>query len=65
MPSTFFYDDNFVVDKARTELLVRCPTGLTPTWSAQVRADAAQRSLSCPEVDHEFLTLMRRSGCWW
>ena len=61
----FFYDDNFVVNKARTTELLRsmCATGLTPTWSAQVRADAAQRSLSCPEVDHEFLTLMRRSGC--
>ena len=61
----FFYDDNFVVNKARTtDLLCSMRTaGLTPTWSAQVRADAARCSLSRPEVDHEFLTLMRQSGC--
>ena len=61
----FFYDDNFVVNKARTtELLCSMrATGLTPIWSAQVRADAARCSLSRPEVDHEFLTLMRQAGC--
>jgi radical SAM superfamily enzyme YgiQ (UPF0313 family) len=37
--------------------------GLTPDWFAQVRADTALRSLSRPEVDHDFLALMRRSGC--
>ena len=61
----FFYDDNFVVNKARTTELLRAmrTTGLTPIWSAQVRADAARCSLSRPEVDHEFLTLMRQAGC--
>jgi len=61
----FFYDDNFVVNKARTAELLRSMTasGLTPVWSAQVRADAARCSLSRPDVDHEFLTLMRQAGC--
>ncbi len=61
----FFYDDNFVVNKARTTELLRAmfASNLTPTWSAQVRADAARCSLSRPEVDHEFLTLLRNSGC--
>ncbi len=38
-------------------------TGLTPNLFAQVRADAVHRSRSRPEVDHELLDLMRRSGC--
>ena len=38
-------------------------TGLTPNWFAQVRADAVHRSRSHPEVDHDFLDLMRHSGC--
>jgi radical SAM superfamily enzyme YgiQ (UPF0313 family) len=61
----FFYDDNFVVNKARTTELLRsmCAADLTPPWAAQVRADASQYSLSRPEVDHEFLALMRQSGC--
>jgi radical SAM superfamily enzyme YgiQ (UPF0313 family) len=61
----FFYDDNFVVNKARTTELLRsmCAADITPPWAAQVRADASQYSLSRPEVDHEFLTLMRQSGC--
>ena len=61
----FFYDDNFVVNKARTTELLRSMrvAGLTPAWSAQVRADAARCSLSRPEVDHEFLSLMRQAGC--
>ena len=61
----FFYDDNFVVNKARTTELLRAMVApdLTPTWSAQVRADAVLCSPSRPEVDHEFLTLMRQAGC--
>ena len=61
----FFYDDNFVVNKARTtELLCSIrDADLTPIWSAQVRADAARYSLSRPEIDHEFLTLMSQAGC--
>jgi radical SAM superfamily enzyme YgiQ (UPF0313 family) len=61
----FFHDDNFVVNKARTAELLRAMAGagLTPDWFAQVRADTALRSLSRPEVDHDFLALMRRSGC--
>ncbi len=61
----FFHDDNFVVNKARTTKLLQgmCESGLTPTWFAQVRADAALRSLSQPEVDHAFLSLMAASGC--
>ena len=37
----FFYDDNFVVDKARTRALLEgmIARGLTPGWSAQMRAD--------------------------
>ena len=44
----FFYADNFVVNKARTTELLRSMqvADLTPTWSAQVRADAALCSLS-------------------
>ncbi|MDA8071384.1 MAG: radical SAM protein [Actinomycetota bacterium] len=61
----FFHDDNFVVNKARTtELLgAMVRAGHTPGWCAQVRADCAVRSLSHPEPDHDFLALMRRSGC--
>jgi len=61
----FFYDDNFVVNKSRTSELLSSMrvAGLTPVWSAQVRADAALCSLTRPEVDHEFLTLMRQAGC--
>lgn len=61
----FFHDDNFVVNKARTTQLLRgmAGAGLTPDWFAQVRADAALRSLSEPEVDHDFLSLMSNTGC--
>ena len=60
----FFYDDNFVVNKARTrgllEAMVR--SGLALPWFAQVRADVVLRSPVNPEVDHEFLDLMHRAG---
>ena len=63
--SVFFYDDNFVVNKARTTELMRAmrDAGLTPSWYAQVRADATQCSVAHPEIDHGFLGLMRDSGC--
>ncbi len=63
--SVFFSDDNFVVNKARTTQLLQAMVqrGLTPDWSAQVRAAAALRSLSRPEVDHDFLELMHAAGC--
>lgn len=60
----FFYDDNFIVNKARAanllEGMVRAE--LTPKWYAQMRADAVMRSPASSEVDHNFLDLMRRSG---
>ncbi|RJP15265.1 MAG: radical SAM protein [Candidatus Abyssobacteria bacterium SURF_5] len=53
----FFYDDNFTANKKRTkELLSRMiEEGLTPDWTAQVRADVAK--------DDELLDLMERSKC--
>jgi len=64
-PGVFFYDDNFVVDKERTKRLLRAmiAQGLTPRWSAQVRAEVVYRSKRTREVDHELLGLMRDSGC--
>ncbi len=61
----FFHDDNFVVSKARTAGLLRAmlAAGLTPEWFAQVRADTVYRTRAGRETDHEFLALMRRSGC--
>ncbi len=61
----FFYDDNFVVNKARTASLMSAmiAEGLTPNWFAQVRADAALRSKSRPEIDEQFLDLMTDAGC--
>ena len=61
----FFHDDNFVVSKPRSAELLRAmlDAGLTPGWFAQVRADMVYRSRSRAEVDHDFLSLMRRAGC--
>ncbi len=61
----FFYDDNFVVDRRRTKDLLRgmIDRGLTPQWSAQMRADAVFEDRSSRELDHELLSLMRDSGC--
>ena len=61
----FFYDDNFVVNRSRTKELLRgmLEKDLTPTWMAQVRADAALRSPARPDIDDELLSLMRDSGC--
>jgi radical SAM superfamily enzyme YgiQ (UPF0313 family) len=60
----FFYDDNFVTNKARTRALLTgmVRSGLTPNWFAQMRADAVLASPSSLEVDHELLDLMCRSG---
>jgi radical SAM superfamily enzyme YgiQ (UPF0313 family) len=61
----FFYDDNFVVSKARTKALLRAmiERGLTPPWSAQMRAEVVYLDKESRELDHELLTLMRDSGC--
>jgi radical SAM superfamily enzyme YgiQ (UPF0313 family) len=63
--AVFFYDDNFVVDKARTRALLRgmIERGLTPDWSAQMRAEAVYKDKRSRELDHELLGLMRDSGC--
>ena len=63
--SVFFYDDNFVVNKARTRELLRTmlDRGLTPRWSAQVRAEVVYKDKRTRELDHELLALMRDSGC--
>jgi len=63
--SIFFYDDNFVVDKARTLALLQgmIERSLTPPWSAQMRADAVYKDKRSGELDHELLGLMRDSGC--
>lgn len=63
--SVFFYDDNFVVNKARTRELLRAmlDRGLTPRWSAQVRAEIVYKDKRTRELDHELLALMRDSGC--
>ncbi|MGO9753683.1 MAG: B12-binding domain-containing radical SAM protein [Solirubrobacteraceae bacterium] len=61
----FFYDDNFVVNKHRTRDLLEAmiTTGLTPCFSAQVRADMVLKSRARGEIDHEFLELMHAAGC--
>jgi len=63
--AVFFYDDNFVVDKVRTMTLLRrmVERGLTPLWSAQMRAEAVYKDKRTGEIDHELLGLMRDSGC--
>lgn len=60
----FFYDDNFVSNKARTTVLLQdmVRAGTTPPWYAQVRADVVLRSPASAEVDHGFLQLMHRAG---
>ena len=63
--NVFFYDDNFVVDKRHTKELLRrmIQRGVTPNWSAQVRADAVYRDKRTREWDTELLQLMHDSGC--
>jgi len=63
---SFFYDDNFVVNKARTTELssFRCaPPASFRTGPRRFRVDASLMLAVPSEVDHEFLTLMRQSGC--
>lgn len=62
--SVFFYDDNFIVNKQRTARLL---TGMLERrldlrWSAQIRADSVYKNKRMREIDHDFLTLMQRSG---
>lgn len=54
----FFYDDNFAAHPSMTkELLGRMiKENLTPSWTAQVRVDAAK--------DRELLLLMKESNCY-
>ncbi|MBI2844211.1 MAG: radical SAM protein [Armatimonadetes bacterium] len=54
----FFYDDNFTVNRAHTKELLESmlSSGVTPLWTAQVRADVAK--------DRELLNLMRKSNCY-
>lgn len=53
----FFYDDNFLINKERTKLLLEniIRHNLNIKWSAQVRIEAG--------YDKELLILMRNSGC--
>ena len=54
----FFYDDNFVANPAHTKKLLKLmiENKITPSWTAQVRADIAK--------DEELLELMKASGCY-
>ncbi len=60
----FFYDDNFVVNKARTSALLEAMVahGLTAPWFAQLRADSVLGPGRRGELDHGFLALMHRAG---
>jgi radical SAM superfamily enzyme YgiQ (UPF0313 family) len=63
--TVFFYDDNFVVDKARTRRLLRgmIERDLKLSWSAQVCAEVVYADRRIRQIDHELLKLMRDSGC--
>lgn len=62
----FFYDDIFIVDKKQSKALFRqmLEEGITPMWTAQIRADSLYKSKTTFEPDHELLALMRDSGCY-
>lgn len=62
----FFYDDIFIVDKKQAKALFRqmIAEGITPMWTAQIRADSLYKSKTTLEPDHELLQLMRDSGCY-
>ncbi len=62
----FFYDDIFIVDKKQAKSLFRAmlDEGITPMWTAQIRADSLYKSKTTLEPDHELLQLMRDSGCY-
>ncbi|MDY6916832.1 MAG: radical SAM protein [Chloroflexota bacterium] len=53
----FFYDDNFAANRARTKELLNAMIsyGITPSWTAQVRADIAK--------DEELVQLMTAAKC--
>ena len=53
----FFYDDNFAVNKKRTEELLNqmIEHKLTPGWAAETNVDVAK--------DEELLKLMAKAGC--
>lgn len=54
----FFYDDNFTANRGHTKELLEkmLSTGITPKWTAQVRAEIAR--------DKELLKLMKKSNCY-
>lgn len=56
--SVFFYDDNFAANANRTKELLETMLrrGITPRWSAQVRAEISK--------DKELMELMRRTNCF-
>ena len=62
----FFYDDIFIVDKKQSKQLFRAmiEEGITPQWTAQIRADSLYRSKTTLEPDHELMQLMRDAGCF-
>lgn len=62
----FFYDDIFIVDKKQAKALFRAmiDEGITPMWTAQIRADSIYKNKGTLEPDHELLALMRDSGAW-
>jgi radical SAM superfamily enzyme YgiQ (UPF0313 family) len=62
----FFYDDIFIVDKKQAKALFRAmiEEGVTPLWTAQIRADSLYKSKTTLEPDHELLGLMRDSGAF-
>lgn len=61
--SIFFYDDNFILSKARTKLLLArmIREGLNVPFSAQIRVDSVCKN---GRVDHELLQLLREAGCF-
>jgi hypothetical protein len=56
--SIFFYDDNFILSKARTKRLLATMIreGLSVPFSAQIRVDSVCKD---GRVDHELLHLLR------
>lgn len=61
--SIFFYDDNFILSKKRTKLLLAMMIreGLNVPFSAQIRVDSVCKN---GRVDHELLQLLREAGCF-
>jgi radical SAM superfamily enzyme YgiQ (UPF0313 family) len=55
--SVFIYDDNFTANKARAKEILRLmiKRRITPSWTAQTRADVAR--------DPELISLMQRARC--